>query len=125
MNNVYKMANAALGVISSHPADLLLSSHSVTEINPTTMFKLLFVAALIALSIAVPEPAAKANPEPEAKATPAAKPQFLATAYTAPVVAAPVAYTAAYSAPIAYPGYYSSVYSAGYTAYSPYTAAVV
>ncbi|VEN57434.1 unnamed protein product [Callosobruchus maculatus] len=88
------------------------------------MFKLLLVAALFALAVAAPEPLPKANPVPEAKAAPEAKPQFLAAAYSAPVVAAPVAY-AGYAAPIAYSGYYPSVYSAGYTAYSPYTAAVV
>nr|CAH7725616.1 unnamed protein product [Callosobruchus chinensis] len=89
------------------------------------MFKLLFIAALFALAVAAPEPLPKANPEPEAKPAPEAKPQFLAAAYSAPIVAAPVAYTSAYAAPIAYSGYYPSVYAAGYSAYAPYTAAVV
>nr|XP_023025785.1 neuropeptide-like 4 [Leptinotarsa decemlineata] len=83
------------------------------------MFKLFILVAIFAVAIA--------NPAPEAKADPKASPDpSLFAAYTAPVVAAPVAYTSAYSAPLAYASYVApSVYSAGYTAYSPYAGSYV
>ncbi|XP_017777046.1 PREDICTED: pupal cuticle protein C1B-like [Nicrophorus vespilloides] len=87
------------------------------------MFKYVVLAALLAVAFADPEPKAK--------------PGILATA---PVVAAPLAYSAAYTAPLAYSAYspyaaYSApyvaspyAYSAGYAspyAYSAYAAAPI
>ncbi|XP_072383956.1 uncharacterized protein [Diabrotica undecimpunctata] len=75
--------------------------------------KLRFFAICLAVAFASPVPEPKADP----------KPSLVAAAYTAPVVAAPFA---AYSYPVAYSSYVApSVYSAGYTAYSPYTASYV
>ncbi|XP_074029502.1 uncharacterized protein [Leptinotarsa decemlineata] len=82
------------------------------------MFKLCIFVAIFTF--------AATTPVPEAKADPKADPSLIAAAYTAPVVAAPVAYTSAYSAPLAYASYVApSVYPAGYTAYSPYTRSYV
>ncbi|XP_028137951.1 uncharacterized protein LOC114332365 [Diabrotica virgifera virgifera] len=73
--------------------------------------KLTFFAICLAVAFASPVPEPKADPS------------LVAAAYTAPVVAAPFA---AYSYPVAYSSYVApSVYSAGYTAYSPYTASYV
>ncbi|XP_074029809.1 uncharacterized protein [Leptinotarsa decemlineata] len=89
--------------------------HSASKFK---MFKLCIFVAIFAF--------AATTPVPEAKADPKADPSLIAAAYTAPVVAAPVAYTSAYSAPLAYASYVApSVYSAGYTAFSPYTGSYV
>ncbi|XP_056642279.1 uncharacterized protein LOC130448790 [Diorhabda sublineata] len=78
------------------------------------MFPKLFIfAAIVALAFASPVAEPKADP----------KPSLIAAAYTAPVVAAPLT---TYSYPYAYASYVApSVYSAGLTAYSPYTGSYV
>ncbi|KAJ8981248.1 hypothetical protein NQ317_005763 [Molorchus minor] len=71
------------------------------------MFRLMVIAAILAVAFAAPAPEPKAEPKP--------KPSFFAAAYSAPIVAAPAlaAPAVAYTAPLA--SYFTpSVYATGY-----------
>ncbi|XP_075978897.1 uncharacterized protein LOC142978362 [Anticarsia gemmatalis] len=87
----------------------IIQSNNCTLITLSKMFKIFFVACMLALAVAEPKP----------------NPALLYSAYTAPVAAAytaPVA--AAYTAPLAYSAYTAPV--AAYSAYpyaAPYSAA--